>query len=253
MRSLFFTSGLGLFLGIAWTFSCQSGSTNAPTARTGTEEHVEEGGFQAAVFYVHARKGLNLRTHADPASESSALLSYGDSLQLRSDLPEGAPFSPETYGPVRLAGQWNRVKTSSGLEGYVFEHYISRVPTSWTAEGDLSYLEWFYRHVSPGAKISSVKDTLPEGALEGRITRFSDGGYYEMAFYEGGITERLSIPGPPIPMAEAFVVLRSALFPGEHTTSGYDSDFETLTVADEAATLHVKQDGDLLVIMLFAG
>lgn len=206
-------------------------------------------------MYVHARSGLSLRAEPRAGAARIAVLPYGDRVEVLSPEPVGEVLTVEEYGPYKVRGRWMNVRSAEGKEGYVFEHYVQPIPVKTDLGEDETYLEWFYGQWIPTATVE-METTEPESwaehAIDGRTVVYSDGGEYEFAFFEGGISEYLRMPATMISPEAAMVMLRSAFYPHKEVTTEYDEEDQSLRAWDEASALVIKREGEWVVIALHA-
>jgi hypothetical protein len=219
MRYLFF--GLGMLL---LSSACRqqperpaAEPTVAPTPANTTANSPAE------KRYVHAASGVVLRKTPSKDGEKIATLPYSDRpVEVLETASAAGRYVAEQFEGGRIEGDWLRVRTADGQEGYVFGGYLSRhVPVIESSEEGVEDLDWLYRTYSPlrGPREKSRQAEAPEGYSQ----NYADGARFDVAYFPGGVTYLLELPSGSMTHQEAFVVLRSFCLHGEGITkSSFD-------------------------------
>ncbi len=218
-------------------------------AVVGTESAVKK-------LYVHAAKGLVLRKSPGKDGEKITTLPYrGPAVEVLETLSSAGRFVAERFDGQNIEGDWLRVRTHDGKEGYVFGGYLSRYPPVTVFSSDLELLDQFYRTISP-IKGDHEKTRQPH-ALDGYVQHYADGAVYDSAVFPGGAAHLLDVPPGKLDFQEAFVMLRSLAFTRpEEVASSFDrrkNAFVAVYEAEGYTTLTVsrKPDGGLAVELTY--
>ncbi len=210
----------------------------------------------AKKLYVHAAKGLVLRESPGKNGEKITTLPYrGPAVEVLETLSSAGRFVAERFDGQNIEGDWLRVRTHDGKEGYVFGGYLSRYPPVAVFSSDIELLDQFYRTISP-IKGDHEKTRQPH-ALDGYVQNYADGAIYDSAFFPGGAAHLLDIPPGKLELQEAFVMLRSLVFTRpEEVASSFDRRKNAFVAVHEAEgyttlTVSRKPDGGLSVELTY--
>jgi len=162
-------------------------------------------------LHVLAQTGLLLRKLPNSNGEKIATLPFGAALTvLTDDLPK-VSHQVEAFPNFELAGHWVKVRTAKGKEGYVFDGFLSR----FAAPERLKVKAWLHREFRLQAQsLWEDQPTLPNTQVfkDGTICHYDyhskDGGYFNFAIRFG----------PPMTLAEGWLLARALLF-GKQETS----------------------------------
>ncbi|MVM38807.1 hypothetical protein GO730_16760 [Spirosoma sp. HMF3257] len=219
---------------------------------TGATPYLEKPLQVNDIVYIHAPNGLTLRKTGAKDGTKVALVPFnGASLTVVSPPEPGVQYVAETIGGFAVKGGWVNVKTSEGLEGYLFEGYLSRYkPLNVNKlEGNVATMDGFYRTISP---LKSKRTTLPSinGSTERYQYVYADGTRFEEQQFPGGGTQILDLPAEKFTLQEALVLFRTAWFGKEKTTGTYDTAKQRLTIIAEGGytQLTIQPKGNRLVL-----
>jgi hypothetical protein len=247
-----------LFVAVA---ACRQ--TTKPGETTGNETFdtaapaIVETNSAVKKLYVHAAKGLVLRKSPSKDGEKITTLIYGSpALEVLETVTDADRFVAERFDGQNIEGEWLRVRSHDGKEGYVFGSYLSRYPpVTESAEEGVEELDWFYRTIS---SIQGEREkTQQPHALDGYLQNYADGARFDSAFFPGGVAHLLDIPPGKLGFQEAFVMLRSFVFTRpDEIKSSFDRKRNAFVAVHEAegyVTLVVSQkpDGGLAVELSF--
>ncbi len=233
-------------------FACESNTPSEKNESNTIEE--QEEATTIDTLFIHARTGLQLRKAAAKDAERLATLTYGTPF-ITTSQPEGQVLQESAYGPYQIKGQWLKGKTADGKEGYLFAPYLFPFSPKYKKE-PAPPLEWLYQQYAPNVSIveeTTESDALPEGAIEGKMIRFSDEATYQVAFFEGGISYFLEVPKEQLSVTDALILFRSAYFQDRSITTEYDEADQAIIVSDQAATLIIKEENGKVKVTLHAG
>ncbi|GAB3953877.1 hypothetical protein GCM10028805_38490 [Spirosoma harenae] len=198
--------------------------------------------------YLHSTGGLILRKTPAKDGEKITLLPFnGQPLTVIAAPESDKPYTAEQIGAFAVKGNWVKVKTERGLEGYLFDGYLSRYQpiNSEKMDGSIDVIDGFYRTISP---VKGKRTTLPptKGAIERYQQLYTDGARFEEQQYQGGVTHFLELPQTKFTLQEAFVLFRAAWFAKEKTTGKYDAAKQQLTIdgVDGYSQLIIQPKGD---------
>ncbi len=217
-----------------------SSATSSPAAPA-----IVETNSAVKKLYVHAAKGLVLRKSPSRDGEKITTLIYGSpAVEVLETVSDAGRFVAERFDGQNIEGEWLRVRTHDGKEGYVFGGYLSRYPpVTESAEEGVEELDWFYRTISPVQ--GEREKTQQPHALDGYLQNYADGARFDSAFFPGGVTHLLDIPSSKLGFQEAFVMLRSFVFTRpDEIKSFFDRKANAFVAVHEAegyVTLKVSQ------------
>ncbi len=256
MRYLFLCAAL--FAAVA---ACrQSGKTDETTRDTDASNTatptVAETKKEVKKLYVHIAKGLVLYQNPSQDSPKIAKLAYNSpAVEVLETVTLAGKFVAERFEGRNIEGDWLRVRTHDGKEGYVFGGYLSRYQPVKVFSSDVEALDQFYRIISP-IKGDHEKTQEPH-ASDGYVQNYADGARYDSTTFPGGAAHLLDTPPGKLGFEEAFVMLRSFLFTRpDEVVSSFDKQKNAFVAVHEAEgyvnlIVTQKTDGGLLVELTY--
>jgi Bacterial SH3 domain len=209
MRSTFIIALLLLGL-LACKQTDKPTASNAPVNSTSAAEDTAPK-TTLEKLYVHAANGLVLRKTPSKEGEKITTLAYKSlAVQVLETVTTAGNYIAERFEGKNIEGNWLRVRSSDGQEGFLFGGYLSKYPPVAVFASDVEILDQFYRTISPIK--GGHEKTEQAHALDGYVQHYANGARFDSATFPGGVAYLLDIPAGVLGFQEAFVMLRALLF-----------------------------------------
>lgn len=172
---------------------------------------------------VLAQRGLVLREAANPQGKKIGTIVLGETLTVLPENFKKVSHSVVEFKGYNIKGFWVKVKTTGGLEGYVFDGYLShyKAPGTFTVEegGGLDTLSMIEQYMAIHTELRGPRVNLPKGNRYDHYKQvFKNNAVVEASSGEGGAWYELTF-NKGTSLEEAYLIGRLLWLEGKGKAS----------------------------------
>jgi hypothetical protein len=205
------------------------------------------------VLINHAQSGLLLRKSPNAKGERIANIPFGESVTVVKNNQPKKPHQIQEFKGFTIKGYWVKVKTKDGLEGFVFDGYLSSYPAAVKVVDDQNERPYCTAelYVLGKSELKGARIDLPKHANHYDHYRqlFKNGASVEFTGGEGGSTQEITFE-KGVSVEEAYLIGKSIWLKGMKTIGSADNN--SLHVSDDGEIWHVNvaSKGGITVLTL---
>lgn len=203
-------------------------------------------------LWVWAQNGLNIREQPDAQAKILGKIPFGGQVITTEQQDVALPYSIEVIKKqeggqsLELKGYWAKIKYKN-LTGYVFDAYLSKLPTMTGHIYDVKTTEDF--HVLALKKHSKILKQIGNNKFENdaKFVRyiFDNGSVIEISASSGSWRKEMLFPGG-LSLAEGYLIYAQTIKFDTDVLIKKDTDSLIFEIGD--GTLTIKKAGSFLVI-----
>lgn len=205
---------------------------------------------------VLASSGLVLRETANPKGTKIGTIVLGETVTVLKDNFRKVPHSVLEFKNFNIRGYWVKVRTAGGLEGYVFDGYLShyKAPGTFTIADDsgLDTLSMIEQYLAVHSPVNGPRINLPKGGRYDHYKQvFKNSAVVEASSGEGGAWYKISF-NKGTSLEEGYLIGRLLWLEGKNNASIENG---VITVNNETETqqiIVVNKGGTIILTMNIA-